>query len=292
MDTFEESSIQSYLNDPDGVYLIIASFSMFLCDILESHSIDPITVSEKFNVLSLRYQEALHIDEKIIKDILADAQKDLENFQNLYNLPPFQTDFIDRLSCVNNGASYLSVPPSHRKPVSITDTFLVGLQEITEMLTSEHTTSLQLIHKIVRTVYEALHLRNCVLLMSSEKEGHFSAQDALGENAFEFRSEFKINLEGKDVFSACILRADDVLIQNLNEPKISHHLPPWYKSINSAGTAFLLPIKDHEKVIGVLYGDQKEIGSIHFTPDVSRNLKALRNQIRITRKLFPPLTHS
>ena len=101
------------------------------------------------------------------------------------------------------------------------------------------------------------------------------------------REDFKINLEGKDLFSACLLRADDVLLQNLTEPKIHQHLPAWYKSISPAGTAFLLPIKDHDQMIGVIYGDKIDIGSISFTPDILRNLKALRNQIRIARKLFP-----
>ncbi|MES2308541.1 MAG: HDOD domain-containing protein [Verrucomicrobiota bacterium] len=280
--------VREHVKEPDGPFLILASFSMSLCDIIECDNLDPNVIGEKIKSLAKRYEGALKIDYKKVQEILHKAQLALENFQSLYHLLPFHTNFIDRLTCVNRGSGTTSLQSLHDKPVSSTDSFLFGLQEITEMLTSEKTHSHQIYQKIVKIVYEALRLRNCALLMKTGKDSAYSVQEALGQNAFEFRSEFKISLEGRDIFSACLLRADDVLLQNMTDPKIAQHLPAWFKGINPAGTAFLLPIKDQDQLIGVIYGDKLDIGSITFTPDIMRNLKALRNQLRIARKLFQP----
>ncbi len=287
MEEFHENRIPSLIKDPDGIALIVSSFSMSLCQILEEDNINPEIIGERFKDLASKYAGVLKVDYKIIIELLEFVLQELGNFQTLYHLPPFQTDFIDRITCVNSGVGTTSLKSIHLKPTTSTDTFVLALQEITEMLTSEKTTSANIFQKIVRTVHEALRLRNCVILMREQKETTFHVNEAVGQNAFEFRTDFKINLEGKDLFSACLLRADDVLLQNLTEPKIHQHLLAWYKSISPAGTAFLLPIKDNDQMIGLIYGDKIDIGSISFTPDILRNLKALRNQIRIARKLFP-----
>ncbi len=287
MEEFHENRIPSLIKDSEGMALIVSSFSMSLCHILEAKNINPEVVGERFKDLAAEYAGILKVDYHIITELLEGVRKELEQFESLYHLPPFQSDFIDRITCVNHGLGTTSLQSIHLKPTTSTDTFVLALQEITEMLTSEKTTSTNIFQKIVPTVHEALRLRNCVILIKEAKETLFHVNEAVGQNAFEFRTEFKINLEGKDLFSACLLRADDVLLQNLTEPKIHQHLPAWYKSISPAGTAFLLPIKDNDQMIGVIYGDKVDIGSISFTPDILRNLKALRNQIRIARKLFP-----
>lgn len=187
---------------------------------------------------------------------------------------------------MNKGTGTLDLKTDQKQPLNSVEALILGLQEITEMLTSEKTTSKSVYQKVTRIIHEALHLRNCALLFSPEKSAPYTVEEAIGQNAFEFRTEFRVNSDGRDLFSACLLRADDILLQNLTDPKIHSHLPSWYKSMNQAGTAFLLPIKDQDRVIGLIYGDKADIGSIVFSPDVMRNLKALRNQIRIARKIL------
>lgn len=274
------------IQQPDGEYLIISDFSMSLCDIIESKKLEPEIVGEKIKNLAERFSSVLKIDYKKTQEILLKSQKELEQFEVLYHLPPIQTSFIHHLNCVNQGTGTLNSQNQKQELTTSLDIFVLGLQEITEMLTSEKTTSTQVYQKVIRIIHEALRLRNCAILMSPEESAPFVVQEALGQNAFEFRSDFKINKEARDIFSACTHRGDDVLLQNLTDPKIHQHLPAWFKTINQAGAAFLLPIKDQSRVIGIIYGDKVDIGSIIFSGDTMRNLKALRNQIRIARKVL------
>jgi len=70
----------------------------------------------------------------------------------------------------------------------------------------------------------------------------------------------------------------DILITDIDDPKIATRIPVWYRQVISARTFVLFPIIVKGKPIGLIYADRPCPGDITIPEKELSLLKSLRNQ--------------
>jgi GAF domain-containing protein len=80
------------------------------------------------------------------------------------------------------------------------------------------------------------------------------------------------------VFFAALTRNADILITDVDDPKIASRIPDWYRSAVGARTFIVFPLVVNEKPFGLIYADAERAGQIELSPNVLKLLRTLRNQ--------------
>ncbi|OYY57970.1 MAG: hypothetical protein B7Y50_14245, partial [Hydrogenophilales bacterium 28-61-11] len=81
-----------------------------------------------------------------------------------------------------------------------------------------------------------------------------------------------------DVFLVALQNNADILISDINEPKIAPRIPAWFSKRVAARTFVLFPIVVKGKPIGLIYADSPHPGDIAIPEKELSLLKSLRNQ--------------
>ncbi len=286
----EPVNVELLKNPPDDEeeqLQVLSEFSMQLCELIEDGPQDTTVFNEKLAELARRFEPCLKVTYTSVDQLIRQTQGELDRFQALYRLKPLNSPFINRIHAVTKRSGYTVLESKSIEPdlsMSPEELFIKGLEELTEVISGERVNLPEVYKAVVRTLHLGLRLKNTLLLFRRKGEQQFEIKEGIGQNLYEYKLEFRLALNSRDVFSACAARGDDVLLQDLREPKITAHLPDWHKTLSHAGTVVILPIKEQEHVIGVIYGEKDEPGSIELNSDIVRHLKALRNQIRIARR--------
>ena len=81
-----------------------------------------------------------------------------------------------------------------------------------------------------------------------------------------------------DIFHAAISKGVDLLISDINDPKISSRVPEWYRKSVNAGTFVLFPMNIKNNPVALIYADMEEAGAIVIPEKELSLFRTLRNQ--------------
>jgi GAF domain-containing protein len=81
-----------------------------------------------------------------------------------------------------------------------------------------------------------------------------------------------------DVFLVALQNNADILISDIDDPKIATRIPAWYRRHIVARTFVLFPIVVKGKPIGLIYADRPLPNDITISEKELSLLKSLRNQ--------------
>jgi hypothetical protein len=100
-----------------------------------------------------------------------------------------------------------------------------------------------------------------------------------GDDVAAITKRFSFSMQFKpDVFFAALTRNADILITDVDDPKIASRVPDWYRSAVGARTFIVFPLVVNEKPFGLIYADAERSGQIDISPNVLKLLRTLRNQ--------------
>ncbi|MBU4499760.1 MAG: GAF domain-containing protein, partial [Gammaproteobacteria bacterium] len=100
-----------------------------------------------------------------------------------------------------------------------------------------------------------------------------------GDNVQGLIKAFDFSMtEQPDVFLVALQNNADILITDINDPKIAPRIPAWYRKQVAARTFVLFPIIVRGKPIGLIYADCPQPGDIAIPEKELSLLKSLRNQ--------------
>jgi hypothetical protein len=70
----------------------------------------------------------------------------------------------------------------------------------------------------------------------------------------------------------------DILISDINDPKIAARVPEWYRKAVGAGTFVLFPLTIKTNPVAMIYADMEQAGAIVIPEQELSLFRTLRNQ--------------
>jgi hypothetical protein len=106
-----------------------------------------------------------------------------------------------------------------------------------------------------------------------------------GADTNDLARTFKVPLnDAPDVFQLAVSKGLDIIIADIDDPKIADKIPPWYRKIVIAQTFVLFPLNIKGKPVALIYCDREKAGSIVIPDKELSLLKTLRNQALLAIK--------
>jgi HD-like signal output (HDOD) protein len=212
-------------------------------------------------------------------------EDDDDDLTNQANLP---TDAADPAAPVDSGRSERATEPPEQAAAAGAQTAQAALSAAVARA-SEHALSDAPLDAVVPTVLEdlrrALSLRQVALCLRTAA-GPIRARFAAGEVSARVLGHFSVVPGSRqDLFALLCEHGRDTLISDTTQPKISAHLPAWFKEQVAAGSFVVLPMRAGSRLVGLLYADQAQPGGLHLDDHLLGLLGTLRNQLLLALRL-------
>ena len=153
-----------------------------------------------------------------------------------------------------------------------------GIQDISNTLIDGFQLN-DILRIILETMYRAMGFKRVVLCIRDAKAGVMQGRFGFGPNANEVARAFRFPLSfTPDIFHAATSKGVDLLISDINEPKIASRIPDWYRKAVPANSFVLFPLNIKGNPVALIYADRDEPGGISIPEKELQLLRTLRNQ--------------
>jgi hypothetical protein len=101
----------------------------------------------------------------------------------------------------------------------------------------------------------------------------------LGPDVNELARRFRFSLQfAPDVFHAAMKNGVDILISDVDDPKIGTRIPEWFRNTVSSKTFVIFPLNIKNNPVAMIYADKEHAGEIVISDKELSLLRTLRNQ--------------
>jgi eukaryotic-like serine/threonine-protein kinase len=198
----------------------------------------------------------------------ADAAVDGENGQNFEDATVLADG--DPLGGVNGDSANSTVDPQA--------VLTAGIQDISNALIDGFQLT-DILRIILETMYRAMGFKRVILCIRDAKAGVMQGRFGFGPNANEVAKAFRFPLSfTPDIFHAATSKGVDLLISDINDPKISGRIPEWYRKAVPANSFVLFPLNIKGNPVALIYADGDQAGDISIPEKELQLLRTLRNQ--------------
>jgi serine/threonine protein kinase len=160
-----------------------------------------------------------------------------------------------------------------------------GIQDISNSLVDDFTLN-DVLRIILETMYRAMGFKRVLLALRDGKSGQMTGRFGLGPDVGELARQFRFALseQPKDVFLLATGRGVDIIISDIDDPKIADKVPAWFRERIPAKTFVLFPLNIKGRPVALIYCDKEQAGSISIPDKELTLLKTLRNQALLAIK--------
>lgn len=153
-----------------------------------------------------------------------------------------------------------------------------GIQDISNTLIDGFKLN-DILRIILETMYRAMGFRRVVLCIRDAKAGVMQGRFGFGPDANEVARKFRFPLTfTPDIFHAATSKGVDLLITDIDDPKIASRIPDWYRKAVPAHSFVLFPLNIKGNPVALIYADRDEPGGIEIPEKELQLLRTLRNQ--------------
>ncbi|MGB4065459.1 MAG: HDOD domain-containing protein [Azonexus sp.] len=153
-----------------------------------------------------------------------------------------------------------------------------GIQDISNTLIDGFQLN-DILRIILETMYRAMGFKRVVLCIRDAKAGVMQGRFGFGPDANEVAKAFRFPLSfTPDIFHAATSKGVDLLISDINDPKIAGRIPDWYRKAVPANSFVLFPLNIKGNSVALIYADRDEPGGISIPEKELQLLRTLRNQ--------------
>lgn len=159
-----------------------------------------------------------------------------------------------------------------------------GIQDISNSLVEDFALN-DILRITLETMYRAMGFSRVLLCLRDAKTNQMAGRFGFGTDTNQIVRHFRFPLgAGTDVFSVVVAKGVDIIISDINDPKIKDRIPAWYRQNVPADTFVLFPLTLKGKPVALIYCDKAKAGEITIPPKELSLLKTLRNQALLAIK--------
>jgi serine/threonine protein kinase len=153
-----------------------------------------------------------------------------------------------------------------------------GIQDISNTLVEGYRLN-DILRIILETMYRAMGFKRVLLCIRDARGGVMQGRFGFGPDTGEIARAFQFPLSfTPDIFHAATSKGADILISDIDDPKIAARIPDWYRQAVPARSFVLLPLNIKGSPVALIYADCDEAGGIHIPDKELSLLRTLRNQ--------------
>ena len=264
----------------------------------------PEELGKRLTILNQKYAASLELKPSAVQDAAARARKRLteltkalkmefpKNSQAERLLDHFYVDAPNAGQTEGPGPDALGLGEGElvfdkvAVPQNSADVLTSGIQDITNTMVDSFKLN-DILRMILETIYRALDCRRVIFCMRDAKTMQLIGRIGLGHGADGMKAAFQIPLKlapgaQADLFTAVSLKGADTLISDASAEAILNRLPVWFRDRVQAPTFLLLPMvmkhQGKDMVLGLIYADKAQAGSLQISEKDLSLLRTLRNQ--------------
>lgn len=293
---------------------IVAGYANEMCDLLAA--VPPAQRGKALSRISQRFAASMQTTERQQQENLEKAMEDLADFASILHLNLKQSPFVRQAAAFIGGAAAAAetLPPqlatggttdvlagtllgdatlpaieapgeAGALPADAQAVLTAGIQDISNSLVDDFALN-DLLRIILETMYRAIGFRRVLLALRDGKSGQMTGRFGLGPEVNELVRQFRFPLAAQlhDVFQLATGRGVDIIINDIDEPKIADKVPAWFRERIPAKTFVLFPLNIKGKPVALIYCDKDQAGSINIPEKELTLLKTLRNQALLAIK--------
>lgn len=191
--------------------------------------------------------------------------------------PAVATTAVPVVDQASEGASGVVVPVG-------LDLLVQGVQDTTAAL-AEGVEPADVLRMALETMYRAMGMRRVLLCLRDNAGQVLSGRWGLGVGVTAQTKQFRVDLQGNDLFAGVCNKAVDTLITDMTVPQVAGRLPAWYTQQTDKAAAFLvLPLVSRGQAVGLIYADWRGPPPAADSREMAL-LKTLRNQVLMALRL-------
>jgi len=281
---------------------VLSGFANELCDVIAQAT--PEARDRELKRAMSRFAEAVAIDQVEMHQTLQRAVEEVADFARVVHLNLQQTAFGKQMSLFAKGAKpassaedggntadfadgtvLLETDPlatgggaSGEQKIDAQAVLTAGIQDISNTLIDGFQLN-DILRIILETMYRAMGFRRVVLCIRDAKAGVMQGRFGFGPDTNEVARSFRFPLSfTPDIFHVATSKGLDILISDIDDPKIAPRIPEWYRKAVPAHSFVLFPLNIKNNPVALIYADRDEPGGIVIPEKELQLLRTLRNQ--------------
>lgn len=268
-------------------------------------NLPPAERDEAMKRIRTRYDQATPVSQNDLKTLVETAVTEITDFARVIRVNLAHTQFGQQLGTFGKsptidrdddamptdgvGGNILEAAAS---PALITGNFqcgglkhedaqgilAAGIQDISNTMVDDFKLN-DILRIILETMYRAMGFQRVLLCIRDPRNRTMQGRFGFGPDATELARSFRFSLDfTPDIFHAAMKNGVDILISNVDEPKISARIPDWFRSATTARTFVIFPLNIKQKPVAMIYADKEHAGEIEINERELSLLRTLRNQ--------------
>jgi HD-like signal output (HDOD) protein len=153
-----------------------------------------------------------------------------------------------------------------------------GIQDISNSLVEGRSLN-DIMRMIMEAMYTSIGFSRVILCLKDARQNLMVARSGFGPDSSQIVKAFKFPMAfAPDVFHVSLKNNVDIIIEDIDDPKIAARIPEWYRKAVPAHTFVLFPIVLKNNPIAMIYADKAKAGDIKLPEQELNLLRVLRNQ--------------
>ncbi|MCX8087012.1 MAG: HDOD domain-containing protein [Rhodocyclaceae bacterium] len=299
-------------NTPEEALRVVAGFANEMCDLLADTP--PEQHSRLMAKMAQRFATSLSMTDRQMQEGAKKAVEELTQIAAILHVNLKQSPFARQAAALVGGstAEIEATLVPHKAPADpLAESLLgeamlpdaapleekddvpadaqavlsAGIQDISNSLVEEFTLN-DILRIILETMYRAMGFKRVLLALRDPKTGTMAGRFGLGPDIGDLVRQFRFPLSTQisDVFLLATARGVDIIITDIDDPKIADKIPTWYRERIPAKTFVLFPLTLKGRPVALIYCDRDKAGSIVIPEKELTLLKTLRNQALLAIK--------
>jgi HD-like signal output (HDOD) protein len=286
---------------------VVSGFANELCDAIASVPKEQRT--EATRAARQRFVAAMQFSDGQLQSVLEKSFAELSELATILHVNLTQSPFVRNVKGWTGEAREVEVPeevgvmnrsllgdpvvPDQSEtgevnaagvPDAAQDILAAGIQDISNSLVDDFLLN-DVLRITLETMYRAMGFERVLLCLKEPKSGVMAGRFGFGADTNEVARKFRIPLaDAPNVFQLAISKGVDIIIADIDDPKIAGKIPDWYRKTVVARTFVLLPLLIKGNAVALIYCDRDKPGSIVIPEKELSLLKTLRNQALLAIK--------
>ncbi|MBK8524328.1 MAG: protein kinase [Betaproteobacteria bacterium] len=290
---------------PEEKLRVLSAFSNELCTIIANAT--PEQRQKELKKLTGRFGDSVALSEQDMHKTIEKSFEEVAQFASVIQLNLKQTPFgrqirswggskvqlasgdaeaaaVDDAPDTLASAALVETPvmaesnDGNARPENVEAILTAGIQDISNSLVGDFALN-DLLRIILETMFRAKGFRRVILCIKDARANTMQGRFGFGPDATEIAKKFKFPLTfTPDIFHAAMSKGVDILISDINDPKIAARVPEWYRKSVGAGTFVLFPLTIKTNPVAMIYADMEQAGAIVIPEQELSLFRTLRNQ--------------